>query len=107
MNVKFEYLYRDAGNNKIWGEVIFGNSNNIDTSFLNHKIENNLIDEEFFVANKISLPSLNFEKFDKDLDHGWHEYYAICDSDEHPNDSYGRDISEFIHVLEIAGFSKL
>jgi len=29
MNVRFEYLYRDAGNFKNWGEIVFFNPLNI------------------------------------------------------------------------------
>ena len=107
MNISLEYLYRDAGNNKIWGEVIFGNRNSIETSLLNNEIQNYLIDGEFFNADKISLPSLGFENFDRELDHGWHEYFTVNNSEGLPNDFHGRDISEFIHTLKIAGFPKL
>jgi hypothetical protein len=44
MNIRFEYLYRDAGNFKKWGEVIFSNKNNRDANDLEKQAKSVLID---------------------------------------------------------------
>lgn len=104
MNILIEYLYRDAGNNKIWGEVIFSNKINFDVSILEANIKNGLIDGEFFVAEDVCLPSLYFARHDEELDHGWHEYFSIKKTANRSNDYLNRDISDFIRMLK---FSKL
>lgn len=48
MNIKFNYLYRDAGNYKTFGFVIFANPNSILIEEAEKKFRNSLIDSEFF-----------------------------------------------------------
>ena len=47
MNIIVEYLYRDAGNNKIWGEALFSNKSNLGLHDLLKMIKEKLIDGEF------------------------------------------------------------
>lgn len=77
MNILLEYLYRDAGNNKKWGNVVFSNKFNLDFFYLEKEIKDSLIDSEFFVAEDVGLPPLLFDHHDTQLDHGWHEYSSI------------------------------
>lgn len=102
MNVRFEYLYRDAGNFKSWGEVVFSNPRHISADFVVEMAENVLIDHTYFVASKASVPELYFAKHDEELDHGWHEVHAFQSTDDDPNDPQERDIEEFIEALRYA-----
>ncbi|HEY9035348.1 MAG TPA: hypothetical protein VIM96_01405 [Pseudomonadales bacterium] len=102
MNILLDYLYRDAGNNKLWGNVIFSNHLNIELATLHEDVKNALIDGEFFVAEDVFLPSLRFDFPDNDLDHGWHEYFSVKGTSELSNDSLNRDISEFINGLTLS-----
>jgi len=102
MNILVEYLYRDAGNNKIWGDVVFSNRMNLDVSVLEGDLKNALIDGDFFIAESVALPSLRFERYDEDLDHGWHEYFSIKKTENSPNDYLGRDICDFIGILRLS-----
>ena len=63
MNMRFEYLYRDAGNFKNWGEIIFSNKNNYDADYLEKLARAVLIDKEFFSANKAKIQNLEFHKY--------------------------------------------
>ena len=45
MNVRFEYLYRDAGNFKNWGELVFSNPHNINVDRVKSIAANVLIDQ--------------------------------------------------------------
>ena len=98
MKVLFEYLYRDAGNNKIWGETYFSNKDDICRDDLLRKIKSKLIDGEFFVAEKVGIHRLHFAKFDHELDHGWHEFFDIRLFDDQLGSSE-RDIAEFLDAL--------
>lgn len=102
MNVRFEYLYRDAGNFKNWGEVVFSNPQNINADLVIAMTEKVLIDQAYFVASMASVPDLYFVEYDTDLDHGWHELHAFQFTDEAPNDPQGRNIEEFIESLRRA-----
>ena len=105
MNILVEYLYRDSGNNKLWGGVVFSNKMDIDVCDLELCIRKSLIDGEFFVAKSVEVPSLRFDVYDEELDHGWHEYFGIRKTDVNPNDSLGRDICEFVEWLKLSGCS--
>jgi len=76
MNIRFEYLYRDAGNYKIWGELVFTNRKNLDVTDLNSRLIAQLISNQFFEAEKVAIPRLRFENYDETLDHGWHEFHG-------------------------------
>lgn len=102
MNIRFEYLYRDFGNFKHWGEVIFANPNNIDAGFASSMAEQVLIERIYFVASKADIPDLNFSEYIKEIDHGWHEFHLFNFTDDSPNDPLGRNIEEFIASLRRA-----
>jgi hypothetical protein len=102
MNIRFEYLYRDAGNFKNWGEVVFSNPNQLKVKFVMEMAEEALIDRAYFVASKACVPDLKFAQYDEELDHGWHEAYAFILTDDAPNDPQGRSIEKFIEWLRSA-----
>lgn len=100
MNVRFEYLYRDAGNYKNWGEIIFSNPRNINVDLITAMAEKNLIDRLYFIAPAVDVPDLHFVEHHAELDHDWHEVHAFQATDDAPNDPQGRDIEEFIASLQ-------
>ena len=99
MNIQFSYLYRDAGNFKNFGTVVFANANQVSLEKLNAKIKQKLIDEMYFDAFNASVPPLFFDDYDEELDHDWHEFECISEIEMLPNDAHGRDISLFISSL--------
>jgi hypothetical protein len=102
MNIRFEYLYRDAGNFKNWGEIVFSNPHNLNADFVSTMAEKILIDGAYFVASKAGVLDLHVETYDEDLDHGWHEFYSFQSTDEAPNDPQERNVEEFIESLQHA-----
>ncbi|MFA5628524.1 MAG: hypothetical protein WC965_13780 [Thiohalomonadaceae bacterium] len=102
MNISLEYLYRDAGNNKIWGNVVFSNRSNIGATSLHADMRNALIDGEFFIAEEVFIPSLCFDVHDNELDHGWHEYSSVKETSEPSNDGLKRDIGELVSALTLS-----
>jgi len=102
MNISLNYLYRDAGNFKNWGEVVFANKNNIELKLLEQKVRKILIDGEFFIAEVAGLKKLNFSEYIKELDHDWHEFHSFEDTKENINDQNNRDIVDFIVNLQDA-----
>ena len=99
MNIQFEYLYRDYGNFKRWGVIVFSNPNKIDVDRVVSKAEEVLIDGLYFWPSKVSLPDLHFEKYIDHLDHGWHEFHLFGNTDEAPTDPHNRRIEEFLDSL--------
>lgn len=100
MNIRFEYIYRDAGNFKNWGEVVFANPNNLKPDVIDSIVENLLIEKLYFVADKVRVPDLHFEEHNPQLDHDWHEMQSFSLTEEAPNDLLSRDIEGFIESLK-------
>lgn len=100
MNVKFEYLYRDAGNFKRWREIVFFNANNIGRDTLAALSSEALpLDSIYFLPYRVGVPSLHFEEQVEDLDHDWHEIHSFELCDDLPNDLQMRDVELFIQSL--------
>lgn len=97
MHLKFNYLYRDAGNYKNYGFVIFSNGNNEDPETLEKTIREHLIDGEFFYPEDLVKPVF-FDEYNEELDHGWHEFDSVEETTEEPTDA--RDIEDFIADLQ-------
>lgn len=76
----FEYLYRDAGNYKAWGELLLeGKLSDADTALLRNRFDGG----ELFIAEQIGVPTL-YQKLWSECgsgpsedDHGWHEFHGV------------------------------
>ena len=96
-NIKLTYLYRDAGNYKLWNDLYYSNELNICLDLILTTILSNLIEGEFFIPEKWGLPRLSFEKFDPELDHSYHEFYEIELASG--NESPEQDIAELLLTI--------
>ena len=102
MNIKFNYLYRDASNYKNYNSIIFSNSENLSITDIEKMITSNLIDQQFFVASKINIPEIFLSSeygFNED-DHSWHEFESLEETDEAVTDELNRNISDFVNELK-------
>jgi hypothetical protein len=82
MNIQFNYLYRDAGNHKVFGSEVFSNSVVLTVEEIELKIRANLIDGEFFDPKKWGLPRLGFSDWDDEIDHTWNEFESVEATEE-------------------------
>lgn len=96
-NIRFNYLYRDAGNYKKYGFVVFANPNNLPINEANNKISENLISHLYFDPKSIKVPALFFEKYDAELDHPWNEFESAENAETSATDD--RTIGQFIQNL--------
>ncbi len=55
MNILFNYLYRDGGNYKQFHSEIFTNHNNLTLEEISNRIQDQLIDGEYFYPLKWEL----------------------------------------------------
>jgi hypothetical protein len=97
-NIRFSYRYRDAGNNKLFGETIFSNPDNLQISEIVKKIKDSLIDGEFFNPTNREIAPLNFESYDEELDHDWLEYVEIEETHDEITDKHS--IKSFIESIK-------
>lgn len=61
-SIKFEYLYRDEGNYKEYGEVIFSNPNEIPQHVIQRIIEENLIEGSWFDPDEWGIPRFSYHE---------------------------------------------
>ncbi len=96
-NIQFNYLYRDGANYKNYGVVVFANPAGLPCALVNTIIQKQLIDGDWFYAQKWRLKDLHFPKWDDEIDVLWHEYDSVEETDEPPTDE--RTISEFLRYI--------
>jgi hypothetical protein len=101
-NVKFNYLYRDAGNYKAWGEVIFINPEERTLDEVETHLRKAFDQDGLFIASQILIPEvfLYIDGRVTDDDHCFHEYDSVEVSNELPNDKEGRSIWRFVEQAE-------
>ncbi len=99
MNIRFEYLYRDVGNYKQFGYVVFTNETGLVINVIHARILDCLIDKTWFYSDVWGLKDLHLFKWDDELDHTWHEYSNIESTEE--NATMG-DIKDFLLKIELA-----
>lgn len=76
-SIAIEYLYRDAGNNKIYEEAIIKNPNNLDLKAFEKWFKSQLIDNLWFNPLDYGLPNPKFSNYDPQLDHDWCELILL------------------------------
>lgn len=96
-NIKFNYLYRDAGNYKEFGEITFTNKDSKSLEEIEFVIRKNLIEGEFFIPEKWNVPRLSFENYSPELDHEYHEFESLEVTNENPTEN--SDISSLLNLI--------
>ncbi|MGH9590076.1 MAG: hypothetical protein ACRD25_06755 [Terracidiphilus sp.] len=103
MNVEFSYRYRDFGNFKRYGSVVFGNRGGISTTEIDQAVLRIIGNEQIFAASELAIPEMYFTEFPYSprLDWEIHEYCGVSDTDTRINDAEGRDIQDLITQLRL------
>ncbi len=96
-NVMFSFVYRDAGNFKQYGVVVFANPDQLPLLSADVAIRRVLIDGQFFVPSEWSIPLVNVFAFDPDLDHSWYEFLKLSSTDAPCTDD--RTLQQFVASL--------
>lgn len=106
MNIKLIYMYRDAGNYKQFGEIIFGNSELLSVCEIKDAAKIAAFDELWFNPKKINVHPLHAYVYDNDLDHDLHEILDFEETTLNINDQLNRSISNFLYDLKNTPFFK-
>lgn len=104
MNIKLHYLYRDYGNNKVYGSIIFSNPKQLAASYIKAQLEKKLMDETWFKPELMNIPRLTFENYpyNPELDHPYNELYRIEPTAEQPTDPAPSITSSFLLSIFIS-----
>lgn len=106
-NIKFNYLYRDAGNYKTHDFIIFTNPEKLKLDFIESELRKRLIDSEFFDPTKLRISKIRHlgSAYDEQLDHSWNEFSSIEMTNEAATDK--RSIEEFMLTLKANSISEI
>lgn len=105
-NIEFRYLYRDGGNYKKFGRVIFRNPERLTSESATEQLQRAFIGGDLFIAGQIRLPEVFLYAgghFSYD-DHCYHEFEMAGSSADVTSDTHDRSISEFL--AEVAAQAK-
>lgn len=97
-SIEFTYLYRDGGNYKKFGRVVFSNLKQMGPEALEIELRQAFWEDDLFIASQIRVPEVFLYadgKFSFD-DHCYHEFGGLRATQESANDEHGRSISEFL-----------
>lgn len=81
-HIKFMYKYRDAGNYKLWNEIVFTNNHRLTLCQIANFMEAAFIQDIYFDPDLCGIERLAFDKHDSDLDHEWHEAESVSITEE-------------------------
>jgi len=97
-NVEFVYLYRDGGNYKKWGKVVFANPDRLDCQSVERQLRQAFLQDGLFIANQIGVPDVflyDGGKFSSD-DHCYQEFDTVRPTPGVVDDAEGRSLSRFL-----------
>ena len=103
-NIRFAYMYRDASNYKLHGEVILSNEKQLAVEEIEKQIRSLLNEGEYFIARQVHLEERFFDVVNDD-DHPWHEVVVVEATNDptfDPVPEHKRDIADFLADLEKA-----
>jgi hypothetical protein len=106
-NARFTYMYRDGANYKKGNAVVFPNPERVSLASMKNRLQDVFLVDATFVADQIRLPEV-FLYSDGRItshDHCLHEFCSIEETQDTPNDRYGRSILAF--VLEVETVAKI
>jgi len=113
LNAVFRYMYRDGGNNKENGYVVFKLTTDSDLEAITEKLKKHLDEDDYFIAEQVRIPSIAFYATGKykltDLDHCWHEFDGTGLVPSEPDDPLNRSFEEFIEefiLQSVAGWNE-
>lgn len=97
-NVEFSYLYRDGGNYKEFGRVVFSNPERITCGTIEEALREAFLEDGLFIADQVRVPEvflfanggLSFD------DHCYHEFDAVRTTDKGSTDVHLRTAGEFL-----------
>jgi len=106
MNIRFEYLYRDASNYLRRGAVVFGDPDRLASclSDQENRLHRLLMVDSIFSAHQVRLPELFLYAAGtaSSDDHCLHEFFGLEATTDQSDDPLERSFSQFLDEIEEA-----
>jgi hypothetical protein len=96
--VRFNYLYRDAGNYKRWSKVVFPNPDGMPLDAIAESLRAAFLSDGLFIAHQVRIPEVFFSEEGESTsdDHCFHEFDSVELYLESSSDVDSRSIAQFI-----------
>lgn len=106
-NITFIYFYRDGGNYKKRGHVVFRNPDELSSDFITKALREAFMQDGLFIAHQIRVPEsfLYIRGEASSDDHCYHEFDRVDLSPDTANDQRGRSIKQFIAEVQVQSAS--
>lgn len=104
-NIEFSYLYRDGGNYKKFGRVVFANPDQIACGVIEKALAEAFLEDGLFIADQVRVPEV-FLFADGELafdDHCYHEFDGVRATEKESTDPRVRTVSEFVSEVNQQG----
>jgi phage terminase large subunit-like protein len=98
MNIRLNYLYRDGANYKNYVSVVCSNNDHLSFAEIREHIQKASIDGVWFYAKKWGLKELHLFPYDSELDHEWHEFEGVVETEEEATQG---DISTLLKLIVV------
>jgi hypothetical protein len=106
MNIRFDYLYRDASNYSKSGSVVFADPDHLAShlSEQENRLRRSLMVDNTFSAHQVRLPELFLYAAGaaSSDDHCSHEFLGLEATTDQPDDPLKRRFSQFVDEIEEA-----
>lgn len=100
--IKFNYLFRDCGNYKYWGEVVLQNDSDQPLEIVEAEIREKLDCDCYFLPSEFRFPTLFFDGagYRVEIENAFYELHCLEATDEEPNDIHGRTLTQFLSEIK-------
>jgi hypothetical protein len=102
--IRINYLYRDSGNWKKFGNKLFSNPDQLTIDEIERKLLENLIDQEYFYPDQVGVKKFKFHRYLDD--NSWYEFESVeILKNGNPKRRVLRSIIDFLIQLEKMKFN--
>jgi hypothetical protein len=98
MNVLFDYMYRDTGNWKMLGEIVFSNPDGVPLAEAESRLRRACCEDNNFNARQAGVPEVYFEHTDLECDQVYHEFCGLEATEKPVTDP--RALKHFVEAFE-------
>lgn len=96
-SIRFNYLYRDSGNYKMYASKIFSNPEQLSLKEITSQLTEKLIDQQFFYPEEVGIEKFRFHRYLDDTT--WYEFESVEEINYHSSHKNRETFNHFISIV--------